>query len=163
MMTAEELDEIRTTLAATPAAILNAIGNLSDEQQRRRSPDGEFSCIETVCHLRDLEVEGYTARIDRLLAEEGPVLPDIDGGRLAIERDYQGQDIRQALEVFTAARAKNLRTLRALTPEQLARPGTLAGTGMITLGKLLLMIQDHDLGHVEDLHRLARGRAAFTA
>jgi hypothetical protein len=162
-MTAEELDEICTALAATPAAILNVISNLSEEQQRRHSPDGEFSCVENVCHLRDLEVEGYTARINRLLAEERPILPDIDGARLAIERDYNRQDIRQALEVFAVARAENLHSLRALRPEQLGRQGTLEGVGIVTLEEVLLMMRDHDLGHLEDLHRLWQSQAAFTA
>jgi hypothetical protein len=159
-MTNKELDEVRTALAAAPGAILNAINDLSNEQQRRHAASGEFSCVEAVCHLRDIEVEGYATRIDRLLVEEGPVLSDIDGARLAAQRDYNHQDIRQALEVFAAARAENLQKLGSLNAEQLARAGILEGVGMITVEKLIRMMCDHDFGHIEDLRRLSQSAAA---
>src|SRR2546428_11085814 len=47
-----------------------------------------FSIRENVHHLRDIEIEGYAARLARLLREEDPSLPDIDGDRLASERAY---------------------------------------------------------------------------
>ena len=34
--------------------------------------EGEFSALENVCHLRDLELQGYTLRIHRLLDETDP-------------------------------------------------------------------------------------------
>jgi hypothetical protein len=159
-MTREELDEIRIALVSTPGAILHAVNKLSNEQQRQHAGSGEFSCVETVCHLRDIEVEGYATRIDRLLVEEEPVLPDIDGARLAAQRDYNHQDIQQAFAVFAAARADNLQKLGKLNAEQLARVGILEGVGKITVEKLILMMRDHDLGHIEDLQRLSQSAAA---
>jgi hypothetical protein len=102
-MSAEELHELIETLARTPEAIANLAGELSDENLRHRNSAEEFSAIENVCHLRDLEVEGYTTRINRILNEDHPSLPDIDGGRLAIERNYNDQDLDEALQAFAGA------------------------------------------------------------
>jgi hypothetical protein len=41
----------------------------------------EFSALENVCHLRDLELQGYTTRINRMLDETDPGLADFDGAR----------------------------------------------------------------------------------
>src|SRR5688500_19594160 len=48
-------------------------------------------------YLRDIETEGYTVRIGQLLEEEDPLLRDLDGDRLAIERRYIEQDVDGAL------------------------------------------------------------------
>ena len=150
-MSTETLHELIDALAGTPGALAARISDLSDKALRLRKADDYFSPVETICHLRDLEVEGYTVRIERILNEEQPVLPDIDGGRLAVERDYNGQDIRLALAAFGDARARNVRTVRDLRPHQLSRSGTLHGVGSVTLDKLLAMMHEHDEGHLDDL------------
>ena len=143
--------ELIEALERTPAAIARCIADLSDEQARTRTPDDLFSAVENVCHLRDIEAEGYAVRIERILNEDGPMLPDIDGGRLAVERDYNNQNLRNALAAFAEARNRNVRRLRTLRPEQFARTGTLAGVGSVTLDRLLLLMQEHDEGHLEEL------------
>src|SRR5258705_3662724 len=109
---AELPHELVDALARTPAAIAAQIADLSDQQARRRTPEDGFSAVENVCHLRDIEVEGYSVRIQRILNEDRPRLADIDGGRLAVERDYNGQSIQEALTAFAQARNSNVRLLR---------------------------------------------------
>ena len=41
-------------------------------------PSEPFTAIEQVCHVRDIEVEGYHVRIRRTLAERDPVLASVD-------------------------------------------------------------------------------------
>ena len=155
-MSAEELQELIDTLATAPETIANLAKDLSDGNLRHRNSPEEFSAIETVCRLRDIEAEGYTVRINRILSEDDPVLPDIDGGRLALERNYQGQNLDEALEAFAGARAANVRTLRALREEQLSRAGTLEGVGVVSLGGLLELMLEHDHGHIDDLRIIHR-------
>ena len=155
-MSTQELQELIETLAQTPEAIANLVHDLSNDDLRWRNENGEFSAIENVCHLRDIEVEGYTVRINRIINQENPFLADIDGGRLAVERDYNSQNPDQALQAFASARADNVRTLRSLRPEQLGRAGTLEGVGSITLEKLLMLMCEHDDGHLDDLRIICR-------
>jgi hypothetical protein len=150
-----ETSELIAALARTPHLAGAQIAGLSDDAARQRKTDDYFSAIETICHLRDIEVEGYTVRIERILNEEQPVLPDIDGGRLAVEREYNRQSVQEALAAFAEARERNIGRLRSLEPEQLDRAGTLEGVGSVTLEKLLLLMQEHDASHLDELSSLS--------
>jgi hypothetical protein len=152
-MSSEEFNELLSTLAATPAKIQCLLENISDEQLHRRPAEGEFSCLENVCHLRDIEAEGYTTRINRILKEDRPLLADIDGGRLAVEREYNKQDVNEALRAFARARTESASVLTDLGPEELSREGTLEGVGIIKLAELLVMIRDHDASHLKDIEQ----------
>ncbi|HKZ78394.1 MAG TPA: DinB family protein [Pyrinomonadaceae bacterium] len=147
--------ELLQTLANTPDRVSQLIHEVPDQVLRERDSNQEFSILENVCHLRDIEIDGYTARITRLLTEEHPILADIDGGRLAVERDYNSQNMVGAMQAFTLARKKNVALLRTLRSEEFEREGTLEGVGNVTLGQLLLMMQEHDKVHIAELDRLS--------
>jgi hypothetical protein len=153
-MNAEELESIVDYLAETPEELERMIDGLGDEEGRFR-PDGvEFSVLENVCHLLDIEREGYAVRINRLLKEDNPVLEDIDGSRLARERSYNTQDIQAALAAFKSTRSDNVRILRSLDEDQRERGGVLETVGPITLSSLLCMMRDHDESHRKDILEL---------
>ena len=46
-------------------------------------PSERFTAIEQVCHVRDIEIEGYHLRFRRPLVENNPTLEFIDGYRFA--------------------------------------------------------------------------------
>src|SRR2546423_6713650 len=103
-MAQTELQTLLAFLAETPEVVRRLTCALSAEAARQKPVPAEFSALEHVCHLRDIEREGYSVRLSRLLAEAAPVLADIDGARLALERDYQRQDFTSALADVTRAR-----------------------------------------------------------
>ena len=155
-MNPHEFEELLTVLAATPDRISRLIDGDSFEMVTHKPPDDQFSILESVCHLRDIEIEGYANRLNRILNENEPELPDIDGGKLAMERDYNRQDLKRALETFTEARKRNVERVRNIESEQLGRVGTLQGVGVVTLERLLEMMAEHDEGHLEELEVLQR-------
>ena len=146
------------SLARTPDEVAALVMGLSPQALVARNSPDEFSVLESVCHLRDIEVEGYTSRINRILNENDPLLPDIDGGLLAIERDYNSQLLTEALEAFVMARQSNVSALAGLNKDHFAREGVMEGVGRVSLGKLLLMMREHDDGHLDDL-RVIRAAA----
>jgi hypothetical protein len=141
-------------LHETPNRLARLIEGLLVPELCLKNSEDEFSALENLCHLRDLELEGYTLRIERLLAESDPVLADFDGARVAAESNYHKQQADLALQTLKKARRENVRTLRSLTEEQLERAGTLEGVGKITLRRLAEMMREHDEGHLEDLRVL---------
>lgn len=155
-METESYQDVLASLAQTPAKLSHLIEGISVQNLRMKNSADEFSAVEHICHLRDIEVEGYGERIVRLLRENHPVLPDIDGSWLAIERDYNNQDAARALKEFVAARTRNVEILRELNPEKLARGGTLEGVGAISLERLLEMMCEHDEDHINELQTLRR-------
>jgi hypothetical protein len=123
------------------------------------APGETFSALGHVCHLRDIEADGYHVRVRRMLEEERPSLVSIDGYELARERRYEEADLEDALAAFRAARGRTLDTLRALTDDQLDRAGTFAEYGALTLRALLHYLRSHDQQHLAGLHWLL-GRVA---
>ena len=157
----EELNEcldLIESLRRTPDEVAALVDGLSRQTLIAKNSPDEFSALENVCHLRDIEIEGYTVRVKRILTEDKPVLPDIDGGLLAIERDYNSQSLTEALDAFAKARQGNVSALAGLNRNEFDREGVMEGVGDVTLGKLLLMMRDHDDGHLDDL-RVIRNAA----
>lgn len=151
-----ELEELTRRLKDTPDEMTRLSSGLSEDELRWKPADNAFSVLENVCHLRDIEAEAYSPRIERLLCEDDPVLADVDGGRLALERDYNRQELEDALERFIMARADNLRLLREATQEQFSRSGTFEGQGRIDLAKLVAMMVEHDKAHIAEMTELRR-------
>jgi len=163
-LTAENSDlrALLDFLDDTPNKVANFVRELSGAETRLKNSLDEFSALENICHLRDLERQGYSLRIRRILAETDPHLADFDGARVAAESNYNNELPNLALEAFQAARKANVEKLRSLTDEQLRREGTLEGVGRITLRLLAEMMREHDEGHLEDL-RVVRQRLSGSA
>jgi hypothetical protein len=134
-------------LEETPEVVRSLTENLTTKELMRKPAKEKFSFLEHVCHLRDIEQEGYRVRIARLLSEEQPFLPDIDGDKLAKERHYNSQSFNEALSAFTRARKDNVQTIRTLTSHHLKRSGIFQNVGTINLGQLLAMMVEHDEAH----------------
>lgn len=153
-MTPEDFREVIKSLGQTPVVLASVFQHLSQADLRLKDSE-EFSALEHICHLRDLEIEGYGERIVRILEEHNPCLADFDGARVAIVRDYNKQDAKAALAAFSDARSRNLKLLQNLTPEQMAREGTLEGVGVIDLEKLGEMMVEHDEGHLAEFKTIS--------
>lgn len=149
-----QLADAIAALSSLPDALAQRTQGL-DETRLRFKPDvGVFSVLESVCHLRDIEVEGYARRLELLLEEDMPLLPDLDGTALARARRYHLQVFAAALQDFTAARQANLQTLRRLAPVDLERRGEYADLGVVTLDQVLDMWVAHDREHLQELDQL---------
>jgi hypothetical protein len=154
-MTLEEFQSLINELEATPRVIQQLADELNEGDARWKPTVEEWSVLEHVCHLKDIEQEGYTVRIRKLLHETQPYLTDIDGAQLALTRNYNSQDFDTALRAFALARQQNVLAIRDVPLDRLeALSGTFENVGQITLGKLLLMMREHDQGHLEDIHSL---------
>lgn len=154
-MALQDLEIMIKSLSQTPLVLARVFNQLSPVDLKLKTSD-DFSALENICHLRDIEIEAYGERIVRILGEDNPSLADVDGARLAIERNYNEEDGKAALQAFCAARGKNIDLLQNLSPEQLTRAGTLEGVGMINLEKLMDMMVEHDQGHVAELLAISR-------
>jgi len=150
-LTAETVDRFLDVLATAPIEVDHILNGRSFDQLRSKRSAEEFSLVENICHLRDIEIEAYTIRLQRILSEERPTLPDIDGSRLAIERDYNCQSAKEACDQFSRARSDNVSRLRGIDVSQLEREGLLEGVGAVSLEKLLWLMHEHDKDHLSDM------------
>jgi hypothetical protein len=117
-------------------------------------PSEAFTAIEQICHVRDIEIEGYQVRIRRTLDEDNPLLVSIDSEALASARGYGNGDAREALAAFREARAGTLALLRSLDGRQFARRAEFEGYGPVTLRGLVHYLCSHDQQHLAGLQWL---------
>lgn len=117
-------------------------------------PSERFTALEQVCHIRDIEIDGYHVRIRRILQETNPTLASIDSERLAVERNYAGSDASQALAAIRVARAQTLNLIRQISPEQFLRTGIFEGYGALSLRSLIHYLCSHDQQHLAGLQWL---------
>jgi ketosteroid isomerase-like protein len=126
---------------------------VTDAQQRQPSAAGGFTVIEHACHLRDYE-ETCLHRLLRTLVETSPPLEDFDGGRLAVARNYAGQNLPAAVADFAAYRQLTLRVLTALSGEQWQREASLGNVAGLSVRQLAEIVADHDRDHLQQIERL---------
>ena len=116
-------------------------------------PSEPFSAIEQICHVRDIEVDGYHERFRRALQETNPTLENVDGETLAIERVYAAADPAEVFAAFRAARGKTLEPISTLTADQFDRTAVFDGAP-ITVRGLVHMLCSHDQQHLAGLQWL---------
>lgn len=158
-MTRQELNGVLSFLEETPEIVRQLKEIIAPTDLSWKPTHDAFSLIEQVCHLRDIEREGYGVRIRKMLDKHQPTLPDLDGNRLARERDYNRQDFEAALSDFARARQENMNLVRTLSAEELSRGGMLEGVGAVTIDGLLLLMRDHDQAHRKELDELRSARS----
>jgi hypothetical protein len=118
-------------------------------------PSETFSVLEQVCHLRDIERDGYHVRIRRMLDESNPSLESLDSHAIARERRYESAELGAAFDAFRDARALTVGQLRGLGDAQLARTGEFAEYGRLTLRALIHYLRSHDQQHLAGIQWLA--------
>lgn len=144
-------------LADTPARVRALVDGICESELSRKPSGDVFSLRENVLHLRDIDIEGFEKRVVAILTQDHPLLPNVDGAKLARERDYNNQPLLPALEAFAASRARSIERLR---DADLDRTAEFEGHGTVTLRRVLELWMEHDAGHIADIEALLAGRKA---
>ncbi len=118
-------------------------------------PSEHYSALEQLCHVRDIETDGYHVRFVRVLKEEHPYLGGIDGDRLRMERAYADAFAPDVLEAFRVAREETLVLLGTVTQAQWDRTAQFEDYGPSTLRSLVHYLCSHDQQHLAGLQWLA--------
>ena len=140
----------RAYLADTATLVAALRGALLPRQAYALPADGGFSLAQHVWHLADVEQFGWARRFDRLLAAPNPLLPGVDGDRLAVERRYQQRRWHPAAARFVRQRQHTLAALARCTPATLQRPVRFSGQATIGADMLAALLA-HDHEHRLDL------------
>jgi len=135
------------SLADMPGYLERELRCLTPAQALRPGPDGSFSPVEQVWHLADLERAGFGSRIERLMSECEPRLPDFDGSAVAARRHYRSLSLAAGLDAFRKARQQNLARLRSIAAPDWNRSGQQDGVGRVSLCDLPSFMSQHDAAH----------------
>jgi len=117
-------------------------------------PSEALTAIEQVCHVRDIEIDGYHLRFQRTLSEHRPTLASIDTDALARERAYGKANADEAMAALREARTKTVALIAGLTEAQLDRSAVFEGYGPLTMRSLVHYLCSHDQQHLAGLQWL---------
>jgi uncharacterized damage-inducible protein DinB len=148
-MMEELLPGMRAVLATTPARWTTLIADVPDDLLRRAPAPGEWSAVDCLRHLRDVEQDVFHARVQAFRAgrEIVPYDPDTDGR-------FAGEEAPVALAAdFARLRAAGLALLDEVTRDELALTVAHPEYGPVRLCELLQYWAAHDLMHTVQAER----------
>ena len=142
-------------LRQTPTAIRSMCTELTDAQWRTPMAEGEWTALQVVGHLLDVEVV-YGFRWRLILTEDRPAYPGYDEKRWSLLPRPAPSRLLAALE---GLRAVNLAVLEGVDGDAAGRLGVHGEQGEERFDLTVRKVAGHDLAH---LNQLARTVAAAT-
>ena len=151
-------------VAETPARLKAALKGVPKKLLIWSPGPGKWSILEIVAHMRDMERDAYLTRYRRILAEDNPTLPDLDGDALAIRDDYRGMKLPELLRDWLKARKECLRLLKSVKGSRWERIGTHETAGPLSMDDLLRRhAMGNDEAHLGQIEGIKKRAAAFDA
>jgi hypothetical protein len=145
-------------LVAFPQQLMQVVEALT-EAQLRFKPANEWSVIENIGHLIDID-ELYVGRVDRILAEERPAFPRFEPDPIVAAKGYQQMNSHDVLQQFITTRQATIDGLSTIEPDELGRAGIHAVYGEMTLQRLVEQLANHDQKHLVQIHETLAAYAA---
>ncbi len=142
-----EWGQLLAVLAESPDWVADRLERNAEPAWRGRPAPERWSAIEVLCHLHDVDLEVWAPRLERLLTETAPTLPDADLSGWETARGYAQQSPARVLEEWSAARRRLLARLAPLGRGDWDRVGFHARRGPYPLAEMVRYWGDHDLGH----------------
>ncbi len=162
-MDQQERERYLAIVRSTPERLKAALVGLSRKLLAWRPAPGKWSIHEIICHMRDAERLGYLYRYSKILAEDNPTLPDVDGDRLALERQYHRMALRDVLRDWRAARRETLGILGKVGADQWGRMGTHECLGPMSLETVLeRQALGNDEAHLAQIENIKTRRQTLT-
>lgn len=150
MTTESGVGNLVDILDATPAILEEIVAN-ADEALLDKAWPGEWTPRTVLAHFRDDEFLVMRMRLERLLAEERPVLMPFDEMAWAANR-WAGRDRpSELMQDFRVQRAASVQILRHLGADQWERPGYQPEIGEVTVRSWTEHWVAHDQDHINQL------------
>ncbi len=132
------------------------------KKQLTYKPDAKtWSIAQVLAHLADAElVGGFRMRL--IAGSNGVTIQPFDQDVWADVLNYADCDPKVSLEAFRALRENNLRMLKALPENVWENHGMHQERGKETLAHVVRMFAGHDLNHLAQIERIAKGTGSKT-
>jgi hypothetical protein len=110
-------------LESIPDEIAQTVRAVSSEKIHRPTQSGKMSPHQIVARLRNMEKHAYSARLQKIIAEESPSMETFPIDRWEAEHYDPSESIESILSEYVAIRQNELLLLRALSPHDWNRGG----------------------------------------
>jgi uncharacterized damage-inducible protein DinB len=139
--------ELATHLRAARAGLLKQIEGLTDAQLRQRPADGDWSIIEVLAHLVDVDAH-WLVQAEAIRGDATHLFAHVDDERWKREHpEIRHIPYPELAERLAASHRAVVETLAALTPADLARPGRHPRSIPYTVRDVFRRYPAHDQNH----------------
>jgi hypothetical protein len=148
--------ETLKTLRAIPTLLEALTAGVTAEDAAARPEPGEWSAVEVVAHMLDVERHAVE-RARRILGEDTPFLPGFDHEQLAVDSDYRRADLAQTVQAYCDLRASHIQLLTDLEPGAWHRSATHEVHDRMTLLEYEVHVAAEEVDHLAQLARALPG------
>lgn len=145
--------KVQSTTAAKLAALVKKLDR--KRLSKRPAPD-RWSAAEVLAHLADAELVAAW-RMRHILGQSGTDIQAFDQNVWARMFNYGKRDAKASLELFRVVRQSNLALLKSLPKGSLESYGMHQERGKETIAHIIRMYAGHDLNHLKQVERIAKG------
>jgi uncharacterized damage-inducible protein DinB len=155
-MTSQELKNALTEAEENPKKLAAAVSGLSAKALNYRPAPNKWNIHEIVAHLADSEIV-FAYRFRQVLADTAPTFAPIDQDKWAATLGYLEAPVAELLAQYGLERHHNLRLLRRLKPEDLAKSGFHPERKkQVTLEEMIGYWSQHGTKHLEQIEERKR-------
>lgn len=152
---AEGKEPLRTQMA-TVKRLSALTGRLSNKQLRSRPAPGKWSIAEILAHLADAELV-ISWRLRHILTSNGTPIQAYDQDAWATTFHYRRSSPKISLETFRVLRGNNLALLKSVPKNLWDNYGMHQERGQESIAHIVSMVAGHDMNHLQQIERLAKG------
>ena len=149
-----EIEKYLRLLEETPRSIADLTAGSDDRALEFKPAERSWSVRDVLAHLRSC-ADLWSFSIYAMLAEDEPVLPDIDERKWTKAAGYGDVPFRESFQIFTLERKDLLRVLRALPFEAWEKPAMIFERKHTVFTQVRRMAK-HEEEHCEQIERLLR-------
>lgn len=143
-----EVATLLERLRAVQGRYAEAVDGADDDALHHRPAAGEWSAVEVIAHIGDLDLFNRTQRYNAILMEDQPQLPAYDPDLRIAEGQYGDMTTLDALAFLKRERDSILMLFEGLRPHEWARVGMHPERGPQTLFQLASGLPGHDEMHL---------------
>jgi FMN phosphatase YigB (HAD superfamily) len=145
------IEGILAVLRSTPPALQTLTASCPMSEWRLHPLHGEWSLLEIMAHLRDVDAEVNLPRFELMSSHVNPLIPGVDSDRLAVERRYNEQDGSSVFKHFCQSRSRLLQILEGYSESDWQQPLRHSFFGPTTRMELAKFIVTHDRTHLQQI------------
>jgi uncharacterized damage-inducible protein DinB len=158
-MTEQELKRTIDAAEKNPEEIARAVTGLSKKVLDHKPAPDRWSIHEILAHLADTEIV-YSYRLRQVLADKEPAFAPIDQDDWASRLGYLETSPPEMVAQYALLRRSNVRLLRRLKPDDLAKGGFHPERGRkVALEEMLQAIAAHGPNHLRQIEALKQQAA----
>lgn len=147
------VSELLQELADFATAVSEALASTKTCWDWRPGTD-EWNLTELCCHLRDVEHEVHQTRFKSLIIAENAFISGATPDDWVVQREYQQENGRSALNTFLQYRQETLDILTGLDDAMWQRQGRHSFFGPTSMHELLNLVVAHDEAHWQQVQTL---------